>query len=948
MALVRRIPIRYKLAAALAVPLIAMGLVTVIEVASVESEVRDVRQQTALATATIGPNGLITALQNERNWVSANLVGADQDLAMVASGYDETRAATDAARAEFEDELSSLGDAARSAYEQAFDGLAEIDALRTEIDGYVATLTPSLDNIDEVTVIFDRYTALIEPFFGGMSRISIAMDDPELRQGAGLMEAVARQIETIPQLTNALVLPAIVPTAPGDSAGINRSSEIAEVAELQDAFRRQAETLRTASGPYEELAAEYYPEEFTTNIDEQATMGVASGDIDVTAFIASLDVPTLDQAYIGYQQELSDAIETRADELNDAASSRRQRYAILMALTFGAAVVLTVLVSLSITRPLRSLTRQAQDMAGRRLPNAVTEILDTPLGEDVQVPQVSPIRVVTRDEVADVADALNTVQDSALDLAVEQAVLRRNIADSFVNLGRRNQNLLGRQLDFITELESSEADPDTLSSLFRLDHLATRMRRNAESLLVLAGIEPPRQWAAPLPLTDVIRAALGEVEDYQRVVVRAVEPATIIGSAAADLAHLLAELIENALVFSPPDRSVDVRGAANSRRHPDGYTLAIIDAGLGMSSQDIDSANRRLAGTESFTVAPSKYLGHYVAGNLAARHGIDVEIQSSPGSGITALVELPAGLLTPDDGGGGSPFGGASFGRTALSGPAAALAVGRPATPGPPARQLGPPPQRGPVSTGPAPSPSGRRRGHRGWARPARRQRRTWLRRGRRCSRLRFVRPQRRAARLVRPRHRAGADRPDRPARAAPRRGRPSGPPLPARAPRGRPGHPRRGPRARRSPRPSAIATPLPRRWPAASGAPRCPRRRRSASDAVRPTHRRRPRPQRPQRPPDRPDQVVSPVWADQGGQWVGPGRAGHPRPRVRPGSRPGRPPRSTASCRASRPVCSGGSRRPAPSTTAAPTPDAPARVRSTGVPTSAPTCGWAPCPTAV
>ena len=436
-------------------------------------------------------------------------------------------------------------------------------------------------------------------------------------------------------------------------------------------------------------------------------MGVASGNIDVTAFIASLDVPTLDQAYIGYQQELSDAIETRADELNDAASSRRQRYAILMALTFGAAVVLTVLVSLSITRPLRSLTRQAQDMAGRRLPNAVTEILDTPLGEDVQVPQVSPIRVVTRDEVADVADALNTVQDSALDLAVEQAVLRRNIADSFVNLGRRNQNLLGRQLDFITELESSEADPDTLSSLFRLDHLATRMRRNAESLLVLAGIEPPRQWAAPVPLTDVIRAALGEVEDYQRVVVRAVEPATIIGSAAADLAHLLAELIENALVFSPPDRSVDVRGAANSRRHPDGYTLAIIDAGLGMSSQDIDSANRRLAGTESFTVAPSKYLGHYVAGNLAARHGIDVEIQSSPGSGITALVELPAGLLTPDDGGGGSPFGGASFGRTALSGPAAALAVGRPATPGPPARQLGPPPQRGPVSTGPAPARPG-------------------------------------------------------------------------------------------------------------------------------------------------------------------------------------------------------------------------------------------------
>ena len=199
-------------------------------------------------------------------------------------------------------------------------------------------------------------------------------------------------------------------------------------------------------------------------------------------------------------------------------------------------------------------------MAEQRLPAAVTDILETPLGDDVTVPTVDPIQVNTRDEVADVADALNTVQDSALDLAVEQAVLRRNIADSFVNLGRRNQNLLGRQLDFITELEANETDPDTLSNLFRLDHLATRMRRNAESLLVLAGIEPPRQWAAPVRLTDVIRAALGEVEDYQRVTVRGVEPATIIGSAAADLAHLLAELIENALVFSPPDQTVDIRG----------------------------------------------------------------------------------------------------------------------------------------------------------------------------------------------------------------------------------------------------------------------------------------------------------------------------------------------------------------------------------------------------
>ena len=257
-------------------------------------------------------------------------------------------------------------------------------------------------------------------------------------------------------------------------------------------------------------------------------------------------------------------------------------------------------------------------------------------------------------------------------------MLRRNIADSFVNLGRRNQNLLGRQLDFITELESKEADPDTLASLFRLDHLATRMRRNAESLLVLAGIEPPRQWAAPVRVTDVVRAALGEVENYERVTVRGIDPATVQGSAAADLAHLLAELIENALVFSPPDQTVEIRGAAQRAGQSAGYTLAIMDSGLGMPPADIEAANRRLAGVESFTVAPSKYLGHYVAGNLAARHGIRVHLRSSPGTGIIASVELPPAILTPDTGTRPTPVGAPSDQRhlAPAPGPAASLSPG--------------------------------------------------------------------------------------------------------------------------------------------------------------------------------------------------------------------------------------------------------------------------------
>ena len=638
-----RLPIRIKLAIALAVPLVAMGLVTLAEVISLSREARQVRDQTDLAAAMIGPNVLITALQNERTYASAYPVGVEQQLTLDVVGVAETRADTDDAMDRFEEELDRRGEAARAAYTAALSRLEDLPELRAQVDAGANAPERTMARIEVSTDFFIAYTDMIEPFFGGMTQLSIAMDDPELRQGARLIEVVTHQLEDTSQLANALALPAIVATTDDDAPGFDLPAEIAEVARLHTGFMRQADELRNAYGAYAGVAQEFYPAEFTQVLDETSKQALDTGQIDVAALIAGLETPEGEEnAYVGYRNALAGALQDRADELNATASSREQRFGLLVVVTLGTAVVLTVIVSLSITRPLRSLTRQAKDMADRRLPHAVSEILETPFGEDVVVPEVSPVRVVTRDEVADVAEALNTVQDSALDLAVEQAVLRRNIADSFVNLGRRNQNLLSRQLDFITELETRETEPDSLSNLFRLDHLATRMRRNAESLLVLAGVDPPRRWTAPLRLGDVVRAAVGEVEDFQRVVLHIDPNATIAGAAAADLAHLLAELIENALVFSPPDSTVEVHGV----RRPDRYTLAVVDSGFGMPAGDIDAANRRLAGAESFTIAPSKYLGHYVAGNLAARHGITVTLRSARGFGVTATVEIPDRLLT--------------------------------------------------------------------------------------------------------------------------------------------------------------------------------------------------------------------------------------------------------------------------------------------------------------
>jgi signal transduction histidine kinase len=679
----RRTPIRVKLGVALAVPLLGLFLITVIEVAGTAGDVAEVRRQTALARASIGPSGLITSLQNERTWAVTELIGQETAIQPPIVGYDESRAVTDQAISAFRDTLGDASGETAAAYEPALTSLAGLNDLRARIDE--STGPRDLTNVEFSDEIYTGYAEMIEPFLDANTQVALAVDDAQLRQATSLVDTTTRQIENVADLARITIMEV------GLGGGLDRADEIAVVARLRAAFDAANAELLDARAPFDQVVADAYPEEFAAGLSGHVDAALAGETVDPLAVMATLDVPA-EGGYIGVRDVLVRGLNDRADSLNAEAESRQRLYVTLAVATLAVAIGLSWLVTRSITRPLRSLTRQAKEMADRRLPHAVVDILDTPLGEDIAVPTVEPVRVTARDEVADVADALNTVQDTALDLAVEQAVLRRNIADSFVNLGRRNQNLLGRQLDFITELETNETDADALANLFRLDHLATRMRRNAESLLVLAGIEPPRQWAAPVRLSDVIRAALGEVEDYQRVTVRGVEPATVIGSAAADLAHLLAELIENALAFSPPDQTVDIRG----RNRPDGaYTLAIIDSGLGMPTSDVTNANRRLAGAESFTIAPSKYLGHYVAGNLAARHGIGVHLDNSPSNGITATVSVPASMLTDEQVTGApvTPPHGHQLGPARLpagrAGPASPPAVPAPGTNG--HRAAGPP-----------------------------------------------------------------------------------------------------------------------------------------------------------------------------------------------------------------------------------------------------------------
>ncbi|MEU5977262.1 nitrate- and nitrite sensing domain-containing protein [Streptomyces sp. NPDC047315] len=342
----------------------------------------------------------------------------------------------------------------------------------------------------------------------------------------------------------------------------------------------------------------------------------------------------------GYLEVERDLVDQAVKEAASISSDAR-RDAILT----GAVVVVALLVAFllaaavarQMSRSMRQLRSAAFAIAEQRLPMLVDQLSRTEPGRvDTRV---QPIPIDTRDEIGEVARAFDQVHREAVRLAAEQAMLRGNVNAIFTNLSRRNQSLIEGQLTLITELENNEADPDQLESLFRLDHLATRMRRNGENLLVLAGEEPGRRWNQPVPLVDVLRAASSEVESYERIELTGVPETDIHGQAVTDLVHLLAELLENATTFSSPQTKVRV----TATRLPDGRVMIEIhDKGIGLTAEDFADINHKLANPPTVDVAVSQRMGLFVVGRLADRHGIRVQLRpSGEQAGTTSLVMLP-------------------------------------------------------------------------------------------------------------------------------------------------------------------------------------------------------------------------------------------------------------------------------------------------------------------
>ncbi|MFD0410741.1 nitrate- and nitrite sensing domain-containing protein [Kitasatospora sp. NPDC127116] len=345
-------------------------------------------------------------------------------------------------------------------------------------------------------------------------------------------------------------------------------------------------------------------------------------------------------------------IESKLIENLDGKAQDLQSQADADALIIGVAVALVLLVALggagliarSMVRSLTRLQAAAEDVAERRLPELVKTLSEAD-PHDVDT-TVEPVAVDSTDEIGHVAHAFDMVHSEAVRLAAEQALLRGNINAMFTNLSRRSQGLIQRQLSLISELESREADPDQLANLFKLDHLATRMRRNGENLLVLAGEDPGRRWTRPVPLVDVLRAAASEVEQYERIELAAVPSAEVAGRVVNDLVHLLAELLENATSFSSPQTRVRVTGHAL----PDGRVLVEIhDTGIGLSPDDLAEINERLANPPTVDVSVSRRMGLFVVGRLSLRHGIRIQLRPSDSGGTTALVMLPVDVTNSGD-----------------------------------------------------------------------------------------------------------------------------------------------------------------------------------------------------------------------------------------------------------------------------------------------------------
>ncbi|WP_187414385.1 nitrate- and nitrite sensing domain-containing protein [Nonomuraea sp. PA05] len=510
--------------------------------------------------------------------------------------------------------------------------LEEIPTLReTAIDGKIQPLP-----------MIQKYSQIIARLLQFHDQVGQVAVDDQVADSASAMAAISRAKEQASKQRGILA-----------SALDNKSFDSGELDALTDAKSREEseETLFGVLANLDQLEL-YRNTVVGQDVDQtdlfrlramaqsaegkELSIGVRP-DRDVTTWV-EVSTGKIDALRV-VEKELSSSVILRARGLEEAANRSAMISGGLILLLLIVVIAIISLIASSLIRPLRRLRREALDIAGQRLPETVRQLRES---TDGTVPPVTPIGVDTHDEIGEVARAFDEVHREAVRLAGEESRLRSNVNAMFVNLSRRSQTLVERQITLIDGLEQGEQDEQRLGNLFKLDHLATRMRRNSENLLVLAGQDPPRRWSQPVKLVDVARASLSEVESYERVVLQVPDGVSVAGQAVNDVIHLLAELVENALSFSPRETRVTVSG---SRIDGGGVMLSITDSGIGMTQEELVQANDRLMEAPSVDVSVSRRMGLFVVARLAHRHGIRVQLRPHSSGGLTAMVLIPENML---------------------------------------------------------------------------------------------------------------------------------------------------------------------------------------------------------------------------------------------------------------------------------------------------------------
>jgi signal transduction histidine kinase len=486
---------------------------------------------------------------------------------------------------------------------------------------------------------FADYNGLISNSFALLEQVILQETNMDVGTQSLAVLRVGRSEELLGQ-EDALVLADL-------SAGKWPAADREQFTQLVGARRiSYAQNLGDLSPQYRALFSRY--------VSPQATVALAALESTLMRDAVFSRPPAIsptawEQAAGGVTAGITKATTQASDQITSHAESDARNTYLVLGLVGGiglAAVVLSLIVSIlvgrGLIRELAALRDSARELATKRLPDVVRRLA---AGQHVDVPAEAPALPSSSVEIGQVEEAFSAVQRTAVEAAVGQARLRQGISDIFRNLARRSQSLLHRQLTLLDGMERRATDPDELEDLFRIDHLTTRMRRHAESLIILSGDAPARGWRRPVPFVDVLRAAVAEVEDYTRIKVTADTGAAISGPAVADVIHLIAELAENAVTFSPPNTPVQVSGDVVGR----GFAVEIEDRGLGLSDERRAELNKLLDDPPAFDLSGSDQLGLFVASQLARKHNIKVSLRASPYGGTTAIVLIPQSLVVSEE-----------------------------------------------------------------------------------------------------------------------------------------------------------------------------------------------------------------------------------------------------------------------------------------------------------